>query len=145
MDLRAMAMKEYFSFPKSRSWRLTITLFKYHIQNTHKRLLTPLQRNSHCIIQPQLYIYIYRERGEQRRAITLKLAQQKRYYVSSWASMIYLQSFSEIIGQTSLSNLSRATGEGEMQIWIQIRNWSLLCSSILADLQVNKLRCTNNK
>ena len=52
VDLGAIAMKEYSTFPKLQHyWNLTIRLC--HIQGTHCQSLTPLQKTSQCILQPQ--------------------------------------------------------------------------------------------
>ena len=56
VDLGAMAMKGYSTFPKApqHCWNLTIRLFSVISRTLVRGGLTPLQRCSQCILQPQL-------------------------------------------------------------------------------------------
>ena len=55
VDLGAMAMKGYSRFPKlQHCWNLTIRLFSVISRTLVRAGLTPLQRSSQCILQPQL-------------------------------------------------------------------------------------------
>ena len=54
VELGAMAIKGYSTFPKlQHCWNLTIRLFSVISRTLDGRVLTPLQRSSRCILQPQ--------------------------------------------------------------------------------------------
>ena len=63
VDLGAMAIKGYSAFPKApASLESHHQIVSYHIQDTHwGRGLTPLERSSQCILQPQPTGQMYKE------------------------------------------------------------------------------------